>query len=145
MAFRGEIEISAPETGALKDEKFSVLDCNYRFYTPSDNYGRITGRRIVGKIHFVIETTPASVQLANVLFTNSAIEGKLTFYNRDSLSKMFEVEFENARIIDLETIFAHTGEMPMMNRVSISAEKITLISSGQMAEDSNDWGVSQEY
>lgn len=145
MAFKGEIEISAPQSGQLKNEKFNVIDCNYRFYTPSDSYGRITGRRIVGKINFVIETTPATVQLANILFTNSVIEGKLTFYNRDSFSKMFEVEFQNGRIIDLETIFAHTGEMPMINRLTISTEKISLTSGGQMAEDSNDWEVAQEF
>ena len=145
MAFKGEIEISAPQTGVLKDEKFNVLDCNYRFYTPSDSYGRIIGRRIVGKINFVIETTPKAVHLANILFTNSAIEGKLTFYNRDAYSKMFEVEFKNARIIDLETIFEHTGEMTMINRLTISTEKITLISGGNMAEDSNDWELTEQF
>lgn len=145
MAFKGEVEISAPQTGVLKDEKFNVLDCSYRFYTPSDNYGRIIGRRIVGKINFVIETTPKAVHLANILFTNSTIEGKLTFYNRDSYSKMLEVEFKNARIIDMETIFAHTGEMPMINRLTISTEKITLTSGGNMAEDSNDWELAEQF
>lgn len=145
MAFKGEIEISAPQTGSLKDEKFNVLDCSYRFYTPSDSYGRITGRRVVGKISFTVETTPATVQLANVFFIHAVIEGKLTFYNRDSFSKMFEIKFENARVIDMETVFAHTGEMPMINKLTISTEKITLISGGHEAQDSNDWDVVQEY
>lgn len=145
MSFKGEIEISSPATGMLNEEKFNVLDCNYRFYVPSDSYGRITGRRVVGKINFVIETTPATVALALALFTNADIEGKLTFYNRDMVSVMFEVEFRNGRVIDYETIFAHTGEMPMINRLTVSAERITLTSGGQTAEDSNDWDVAEEF
>ncbi len=145
MAFKGEVDISTPQTGLLKNEKFNVIDCNFRFYTPSDNYGRITGRRVVGKINFEIETTPKCVHLASTFFVHSPIEGVLTFYNRDALSKMMEVKFENARIIDLETVFSANGEMPMINRITISTEKISLIASGNEANDSNDWELATEY
>lgn len=145
MAFKGEVEISAPQTGVLKNEKFNVLDCNFRFHVPSDNYGRITGRRIVGKINFEIETTPKCVHLANIFFVHATIEGVLTFYNRDSISKMMEVKFENARIIEMETLFSSDGVMPMMNKLTISTEKITLTSSGNEAMDTNDWELASEY
>lgn len=145
MAFKGEVEISAPQSGTLKNEKFSVLECDYKFYTPADNYGRITGRRVVGRINFVIETTPTTVHLATLFFTHGVIEGKFTFFNRDEISKMMEVKFENARIIELETAFESEGVKPMVNTLVISTEKIEIISGGNVAMDTNDWDAASEY
>lgn len=145
MSFRGELVVSAPQTGQIQDAKFIILDCSYKFSVPTDSYGRIAGRRVVGKIELGLETTPASIQLANVFFTHSVIEGKITFFNRDSISKMLEVEFSNARIIDLDTNFQSEGSSPISNRVVISSEKISLSSDGKTAEDSNDWEVKVEY
>ncbi len=145
MSFKGEVEISAPQTGHLNKTKFNVLDCNYRFYMPSDNYGRITGRRVVGKINFIIETSPSTVQLANCLFVNAEVEGKFVFFNRDALSKMLELDFKNGRIIDMETVFSNNGDMPLINRLIVSAEKLTLTSEGNVAEDNNDWETRSEY
>jgi hypothetical protein len=145
MPFRGEVVISSPQTGQLNNALFNVQDCEYRFYSPTDSYGRITGRRVVGKINFVIETTPDTVQLASLFFIHGVIEGKFTFYHRDALSTMMEVEFQNARIIDMTTVFEHDGATAMLNRLTISCDTIILTSGGQTAQDTNDWEVQSEF
>lgn len=145
MSFRGEAVITATETGSIQDGHFNVLNCSFRFYSPTDSYGRITGRRVVGKIFFQVETVPNCVALSHLFFTNSSLEGTLTFYQRDNLAKLYEVSFQNARIIDMETQFSGNGEMPMTTSLMISSERISLESGSISAEDNNDWRAESDF
>ena len=61
--------------------------------------------------------------------------GAVTFFRRDTMSKLKTLEFTEAYCVNYHEIYRHTGEFPMQVKLALSARTIKLNDS----EYKNNW------
>ena len=120
----------------IEDQELRVLDCEYTIAQSVDHKGKPSARPKGGSINILVESTAD-----NFLFDWAASEtqvksGKVTFYRRDTMSKMKELQFTDAYCIKFTERFSANGEQPMRIRLALSAKEISL---GGSSKHANPW------
>ena len=110
----------------LDEEEMNVLECEFRFSRSIDSTGKPITFPQGGVIKFSVESSENTNLFS---WLTSAVEkksGTITFYRRDTMSKLKELEFKDAFCIDYYEKYDHVSENPMRIQATISAREIRL-------------------
>jgi ABC-type uncharacterized transport system ATPase subunit len=110
----------------LDEDDLNVLQCSYRFTQMVDATGRPTSIPHGGTIRMLVESNGKTALFDWMISITQLKSGKLTFFRRDSMSKLKVLEFIDAHCIDYFETFNHLGEDPMCIQLTISAREIKL-------------------
>lgn len=113
----------------------NVLHCGFRFTQLTDATGKPTAIPQGGIVDLVIESDGSTELFDWMISTTQTKNGTITFYRRDSSSKLKALEFTEAHCVDYYETFDHTGDNPMQIRLKLSAREIKLNDS----EFKNNW------
>lgn len=116
-------------------EEYNVLEFNIDFKQGTDTTGKPIGEPKGGAVKLTIEATQNTSFLSWMLNSNLTKDGKITFYRRDALSKMKELDFKKAFCINYHEQFTSTTDIPMKITLELIAKELTF---GD-AKFSNNW------
>ncbi len=128
MSFKANLSI---EGGS----EIRLLHCSYALTRDVDATGRPSSAVKGGIVKFVIESTNDTSLNEWMVDQFTHKNGHVVFMKRDSNTKMKELKFENAYIVELNEIFDSVGENPCKIHFTITAEKIKVGS----ATHTNPW------
>lgn len=114
---------------------YRVLKCNYSAHQDTDATGRPSSEVRAGQIELEVEATSDTSLASWAIAMYKVEDGKVTFYRRDNEQKMLEVSFKQGYCVDYHAQFDFIGEIPMIEKIKISAQEITIGS----VEFSNEW------
>lgn len=119
----------------IDGEEMNVLHCGYRFSQGTDATGKPTAIPRGGGISLTLESTSGTELFDWMIHPTQTKSGTITFFRRDNMSKLKNLEFVDAHCVDYFETFDHVGETPMQIQLSISAREIKLNDS----EFKNNW------
>jgi type VI protein secretion system component Hcp len=111
---------------SVDGEALTVLHCSYRFTQQTDGTGKPVSVPHGGFINLVVESTSETSFFDWMINPTQTKNGSITFYRRDSMSKLKTIDFTEAYCVDYSEIYNHEGDHPMQVQISISAKEITL-------------------
>lgn len=118
MAFRADLEIDG--------KQHRLLHCSYALQRDVDPTGRPASEVKGGTIHFEIESTEDTSLWDLMIAQFKSVDGSIIFKKRDEDSKMKELRFETAYVVDLSENFDSVGGNPMTLSFTLSCHKLTL-------------------
>ncbi len=116
-------------------EEMNVLHCGFRFSQTTDATGKPTAIPQGGSVHLLVESSGGTELFDWMISPTQTKSGTITFYRRDTMSKLKTLEFTNAHCVDYYETFDHVGETPMQIQISLSAHELKLNDS----EFKNNW------
>jgi hypothetical protein len=119
----------------LEAYEIEVFHCGYRFIQRTDATGKPTAIPEGGSIALMIEGTGDTHLFDWMINPTQTKSGKITFYRRDTMSKLKTLEFTDAHCVEYYESFDHVGENPLQIQITISAKEIKLNDS----EFKNNW------
>jgi hypothetical protein len=120
---------------SLEGEEMNVLHCGFRFSQTTDATGKPTAIPQGGTISLLIESDGSSDLFDWMISPTQTKSGSITFYRRDTMSKLKTLEFTDAHCVDYYETFDHVGDNPMQIQVTLSSREIKLNDS----EFKNNW------
>jgi hypothetical protein len=125
LCFHGKINLmSFLAKLQIDDQEFNILRCEYTFIKVTDLKGKPTARAKGGTIVLTVESSGSYDFLDWAVATTQTKSGKITFYRRDSISKMKELVFTDAYCILFKERFTSTGQHPMEIDLELSAKEL---------------------
>ena len=118
MAFRSTLNLGGKE--------YDVLVCNYSLRRDVDSKGRPSSNIYGGRITVRVESTEDTTILETMVNQFKPFNGSIVFKKGDEESKMKELTFENAYIIEFSEGINIVGSAPMSISVTISAQIIKI-------------------
>ena len=122
----------------IDGEEMNVLHCGYRFSQATDANGRPTAIPRGGTIHLTIESTGGTELFDWMISHTQTKSGVITFYRRDTNSKLKTLEFSEGHCVDYYETFDSVNDSPMQVQLTISAHSVKL----NDAEFINNWPES---
>ncbi len=119
MAFLAKISIDG-------GEEMNVLNCDFRFTQATDATGRPSSVPQGGFVALVVESNRETDIFEWMISHTSLKNGTITFYRRDSLSKLKTLDFSEAYCVDYHESFDSQGQHPMQISFTLSARKLKL-------------------
>jgi hypothetical protein len=119
----------------LEGEEMNVLHCGFRFTQVTDAIGKPSSIPHGGAINMVVESNSNNDLFDWMISPTQIKSGSITFFRRDSMSKLKTLEFTDAHCVDYYETFDHLGDNPMQIQMTISAREIKLNDS----EFRNNW------
>lgn len=110
----------------LDGEEMNVLNCGFRFSQATDATGRPTAIPHGGNINLVVESTSSTLLYDWMISPTQAKSGSVTFFRRDTMSKLKTLEFTDAHCVDYYESYEHQGINPMRIEVVLSAKELKL-------------------
>lgn len=104
---------------------YTVLDCTYNFDQSIDKNHKPSSVARGGKITLVIESRGIVNFLKWMTEHVNAKDGKITFYKRDQMARLFDLSFTKAFCIDYTEHFHHDSDEPMQIKMTISTKDMT--------------------
>ncbi len=129
MSFKAEFEVDG--------KKYRVLHCSYTMSQDTDATGRPSSGTRAGTIQLEVESTADTKLTAWAFDAFKELDGKVTFFQRNSDQKMKELTFKNGYIVNYSEAFTNQGENPMTEHFVITAKEIAMDS----VTHKNDWPV----
>ena len=108
----------------MEDEELNVMHCGFRFSRNTDATGKPTSITQGGTISLVIESTGSTNFLWWTISNSEKKSGDITFYRRDTMSKLKILKFKDAFCVGYYETFDHIGENPMQIQLTLSAREI---------------------
>ncbi len=118
MSFLAKVDIDG--------EELNVLDCSFSFKQGVDYTGRPSSKPQGGEICLLIESTAKTDFLDWMISSSNTKKGKITFYRRDNMSSLKNLEFNDAYCIEYKEHFNATNEQPFITHLVLSAREITI-------------------
>ena len=119
----------------MDGEEMNVLHCGFRFTQVTDATGKPTSIPQGGSINLVVESSGSTDLFDWMISPTQTKSGTITFFRRDSNSKLKTLEFGDAHCVDYYETFDHIGDHPMQIQITLSAKEIKLNDS----EFKNNW------
>ena len=119
----------------LDGTDMNVLHCGFRFNQVIDATGKPSSIPRGGAINLVVESNRNNDLFEWMISTTLTKTGEITFFRRDTMSKLKTLHFTDAHCIDYYETFDHLGENPMQIQLTISARELKLNES----EFKNNW------
>ncbi|HWK03321.1 MAG TPA: type VI secretion system tube protein TssD [Puia sp.] len=119
----------------LDGEEINVLHCGFRFTQITDATGKPTAIPRGGTIELLVESDGSTDIFDWMISPTQTKNGVITFYRRDTKSKLKTLEFTDGHCVDYYETFDHTGENPMRIQLTVSAREFKLNDS----EFKNNW------
>jgi type VI protein secretion system component Hcp len=110
----------------LDGEEMNVLHCGFRFSQVTDATGKPTAKPQGGTIDLVIESSGAADLFDWMVSATQTKNGTITFYRRDTMSKLKTLEFTEAFCVDYYETFDHQGKNPMQIQLTLTAREVKL-------------------
>lgn len=105
----------------VDDQEREVLNSDYIFHKTKDLYGQPDSQALGGQLDIALESTDHDHLWYDwMLSDNVRKKGHIRFYNRDSLSKLYDFEFWDCYCTGLHESFRSTGTIPMTLQLSLS-------------------------
>lgn len=120
----------------IEDQELRVLDCEYSISQNTDHKGKPSARPQGGIVSVVVESTSDTFLFDWAASESQIKSGSITFYRRDTMSKMKELRFTDAYCVDYTEHFSATGEYPMDIELMLSAKELSL---GGSSKHANPW------
>ncbi len=108
------------------DDEMNVLHCGFRFTQMTDSTGKPTAVPQGGTINMLIESTSSTDLFDWMISPTQTKSGTITFYRRDTMSKLKTLKFTDAHCVEYYETFDHTGTNPLQIRLTISAHELKL-------------------
>lgn len=106
--------------------ELNVLHCGYRFTQVIDATGKPAALPTGGTISLIVESA-GDTELFDWMVSPTLVKsGKVTFFRRDTNSKLKTLEFTDGYCVEYYETFDHEGEMPMQIELTISARELKL-------------------
>jgi hypothetical protein len=119
----------------LDGEELNVLHCGFRFSQTTDVTGKPTAIPQGGTINLLVESTGTTNLFDWMIGPTQTKSGTITFFRRDTMSKLKTLDFVDAYCVDYYETFDHKGSHPMQIQLTISAKELKLNDS----EFKNNW------
>jgi len=119
----------------LEGEEMNVMHCGFRFSQITDATGKPTAIPQGGSINLLVESTGSTDLFDWMINPTQTKNGDITFYRRDTMSKLKTLEFTDAHCVEYYETFDHVGENPLRIQLTLSAREIKLNDS----EFKNNW------
>jgi hypothetical protein len=117
MSFKSEFEVAG--------KKYVVKHCSYDLSQEVDATGRPSAITRGGRIRLTVESTGETDLFEWMVNNFERKDGKITFYKRDSDSKLKTVEFKEGYLVKFEENFESDNPNPMTISFTISARELT--------------------
>lgn len=128
MSFKAKLKLGGKE--------FDVLHCSYTFRRDVDAKGRPASGVYGGTVQVEIESTDDTSVLESMLNNiHKSQKGSVTFQKREEDSKMKELTFEDAYIIQYSESLDSVGSNPMRINFVLSARTLKIGN----AQHQNEW------
>lgn len=108
----------------LDGEAYTVLNCNYNFQKKTDSTSKPSGETSGGQISLSIESNGKTDFLDWILSGERSKDGKIIFYRRDMMGKLYEIIFEKAYCINFNETFSSSGTTPMQIDITLVARTL---------------------
>lgn len=118
MSFLAKLEIDG--------EVMNVLEFQCTLSQDTDKSGKPSADPVGGKVRVVVESTKSTMLFDWMTSNTQTKNGKLTFYRRDAISKMRDLEFKEGYCIHYDELFIAYNTMSMRIEVVISAKEINM-------------------
>jgi len=118
MSFLAKLEIDG--------EVMNVLEFQCTINQDTDKSGKPSADPVGGKIRVVVESTKSTMLFDWMVSNTQTKNGKLTFYRRDAISKMRDLQFKEGYCIHYDELFIAYNTMSMRIEVVISAKEINM-------------------
>jgi hypothetical protein len=117
MSFIAKLELDGQEA--------NVLYCSFRFTQVTDPTGRPSSIPQGGSVTLTVESS-GKVDLFDWMISPTQTKsGAVTFYRRDTMSKLKKLDFTDAHCVDYNEVYQHDGEFPMQITLIISPKQLT--------------------
>jgi hypothetical protein len=110
----------------LDGETLNVLEFHCSIGQETDKSGKPSADPTGGTIRLVVESTKSTTIFDWMISHSQTKNGKLTFYRRDAISKMRELEFNEGYCIKYDEFFLADSNEPMRIEFYISAKEIIM-------------------
>jgi hypothetical protein len=111
---------------SIEDETMNVLDFRCSIHQETDKSGKPSANPNVSNLRFIVESTKSNMLFDLMASHSQTKSGKVTFYRRDAISKMRELEFSEAYCIEYHEIFLAQSSTPMQIEFVLSAKEISM-------------------
>ncbi|HEX8268456.1 MAG TPA: type VI secretion system tube protein TssD [Flavobacterium sp.] len=118
MSFLAKLEIDG--------EAMNVLEFQCTLGQETDISGKPSADPSGGKIRLVVESTKSTMLFDWMISNTQTKNGKLTFYRRDAISKMRDINFKEAYCVRYDEHFIAYNAMSMRIEIVISAKEINM-------------------
>jgi hypothetical protein len=113
-------------TLTIDGEEMNVLHCGFRFTQVTDTTGKPTALPRGGTVNMLVESNAGTALFDWMISPTQTKSGIVTFFRRDTRSKMKTLEFTDAHCVDYHETFDHIGDHPMQIQLVVSAREIKL-------------------
>lgn len=110
----------------LDGEEINVLDCSFTFRQDTDYTGRPCAKPQGGQISLLIESTSKTDFLEWMISPSIVKKGVITFFRRDNMSSLKNVEFSEAYCIEYTEHFNADSDKPLQIHLVLSAKEISI-------------------
>ncbi len=118
MSFLAKLEIDG--------EVMNVLEFQCTINQDTDKSGKPSADPVGGKIRIVVESTKSTMLFDWMVSNTQTKNGKLTFYRRDAVSKMRDLQFKDAYCVHYDEMFVAYNSMSMKIEIVVSAKEINM-------------------
>lgn len=119
----------------IDDEEMNVLHCSFHFSQTTDATGRPNAVPQGGSINLLVESDSSTVLFDWMISPTQMKNGTITFYRRDSMSRLKTLAFTDAYCIGYHETYDHMGNQPMQTHITLSTKQLRLNDS----EYRNNW------
>ena len=110
----------------LTGDEMNVLHCSFRLSQNTDATGKPSAVPQGGTVNLMLESDGSTDLFDWMISPTQTKSGTITFYRRDTMSKLKTLSFTDAHCVDYYEIFDHNSEEPMRIQVILSAKEIKL-------------------
>ncbi|MDI9311686.1 MAG: type VI secretion system tube protein TssD [Limnohabitans sp.] len=104
----------------------NVLEFDFKINQDIDKSGKPSSDPGGIKIRMLVESTKDTLLFDWMISQMQTKNGTVTFYRRDAVSKMREMQFNEAYCINYREIFLADNKVPMQIEFEISAKEISM-------------------
>ncbi len=110
----------------IDEEEMNVLHCSFRFTQATDATGKPTALPRGGDIRVIVESGGSTELFDWMISPTQTKSGTITFFRRDTSSRLKTLAFSDAHCVDYYETFDHIGDHPMQIQLTVSAHEIKL-------------------
>ncbi len=118
MSFKSKLTVGGKD--------FNILNVAYELKQETDATGRPSAVTRGGKITMTVESTGDSFFFEWMTDNFDRKDGKVQFVKRDTDAKLKSLDFKEAYCVSYKETFDATGENPLVETFTISAQEITV-------------------
>jgi hypothetical protein len=107
-------------------QELNVLYCNYRLNQMIDSTGKPTSIPKGGLVSITVESKSDTDLFDWMINPTGTKSGIVTFYRRDTMSKLKTLSFTDAYCVDFQEEFNHVGDMPLQITFTLSAKALKI-------------------